>query len=229
MNSTDGESPVKGKDALAMGFIFIALGVWGVVLVLWRAAYSSQPGWYFYPPLQDWQVWLVAIPLLLLGAWMLAIARRLRRRERETGRVDCAGGAGVSQTAVDEKTTVRVQLETDSQQATEATLPDVEAAIRALDGATRTLVVVLLDDGQRLTVAGGPARCVVEIDVDGQHRHAVVEPCVDDEPVQLCAGGQTADFPAKLCVPRNSAIEAARAFVLEAGARSEFLTWSVES
>lgn len=111
----------------------------------------------------------------------------------------------------------------------DATLHDVEAAVRGLDGGERTLVVVELPSGKTLTVGGGPDRVVAEIaEIDGGH-WCVVDPRQPDGTVALIVGGERVDPPARLCIEKDAALEAVRTFVAEDGARSPRLEWSAEA
>ena len=108
-------------------------------------------------------------------------------------------------------------------------LGDVETAVRALNGIDRTLVTIELDTGATLTVGGGPQEFVAEVSVSDTERWAVVDPTRDEQPIDLVVGGQSVDYPARLCISRENALEAARVFMTEHGFRSSRLRWSVES
>lgn len=111
----------------------------------------------------------------------------------------------------------------------DATLREVEAAIRQLDGVTWTLVVVEDPSGRTLTIGGGPRRFVVEAADDATHRFAVVDPKRGGGRIDVVVGGQLVDYPARVCVTLEVALAAARVFAEQAGARDPQLTWAVES
>lgn len=111
----------------------------------------------------------------------------------------------------------------------DATLRDVEEAIRQLDGVTWTLVHVEESTGRTLTIGGGPLRFVVEAADDPAHRFAVVDPSRGGGRIDLVIGGQLVDYPARVCVTVDVALAAARAFTEQAGARDPGLTWADES
>ena len=110
-----------------------------------------------------------------------------------------------------------------------ATVQDVEAAIQALDGVDTTLLIVEILSGKSLTIGGGPERFVAEIAEDSHHRWTVVEPDNGDESIELVVGGQLVDYPARVCVTVKAALEAARTFMEQDGARSPRVVWSVET
>ena len=121
-------------------------------------------------------------------------------------------------------------LHLDDQVNPDATLHEVELAIRALDSARHTLVLVELPSGKSLTIGGGPNRFVTELsEADFRTRWAVIDPTRGDEPTNLVVGGQLVDYPARLCVDIHAVLAAARAFVSQDGARNQELTWSVET
>jgi len=111
----------------------------------------------------------------------------------------------------------------------EATLLDVEKAIRHLDGAQHTLVLVELSSGETITVGGGPRRFVVELAESTTDRWCVVDPTEGEHPIELVVGGSLAGYPARLCVDLDVALEAALTFVSRRGARSARLVWSQET
>jgi len=122
-----------------------------------------------------------------------------------------------------------ITLHLDEQIRTDATVQDVEAAVRNLDGAQRTLVVVELPSGQTLTIGGGPERFVAEVAESDTVRWATIDPTQGQEPIDLVVGGQLVDYPARVCVSKQVVLDAVRAFVQQNGLRSPNLTWSVET
>ena len=122
-----------------------------------------------------------------------------------------------------------ITLHLDEQIRTDATVQDVEAAVRNLDGAQRTLVVVELPSGQTLTIGAGPERFVAEVAESDTVRWATIDPTQGQEPIDLVVGGQLVDYPARVCVSKQVVLDAVRAFVQQNGLRSPNLTWSVET
>jgi hypothetical protein len=110
-----------------------------------------------------------------------------------------------------------------------SSLPQIEAAVRSLDGADHTLVVVELQSGQTITVGGGPDKFVVEVAESRTKRWCVIDPRRPEGRVELVMGGELIDPPARLCVGRDAVLDAVRTFVSENGARSARLVWSVET
>jgi hypothetical protein len=111
----------------------------------------------------------------------------------------------------------------------DASLPDIEMALRSLDGADHTLLVVELSSGATITVGGGPDRFVVEVAQNEHDRWSLFDPRRPEGTVNLVVGGELVEPPARLCVDREAALEAVRTFVSENGARSSRLQWSVET
>jgi len=122
-----------------------------------------------------------------------------------------------------------VTLHVDDQIKADATIQDVEAAVRGLDGDQRTLILVELGSGQTLTIGGGPDRFVAEVTESDTERWATIDPTQGNEPVDLVVGGQLVDYPARVCVSREIVLDAVRAFVQANGQRSPNVTWSVET
>jgi hypothetical protein len=110
-----------------------------------------------------------------------------------------------------------------------ATIQDVEAAVRSLDGAQRTLVLIELPSGQTLTIRGGPERFVAEVAESDTVRWATIDPTQGDESIDLVVGGQLADYPGRVCVTKQIVLDAVRAFVQQNGLRNPNLTWSIET
>jgi hypothetical protein len=120
-----------------------------------------------------------------------------------------------------------IALYVDGQVDLDASLPDIETAVRSLNGADRTLLVVELPSGATITVGGGPDRFVVEVAGNENDRWNVLDPRSPEGRVDLVVGGEVVDAPARLCVDREVALEAVRTFVSENGARSPRLQWTL--
>jgi hypothetical protein len=104
----------------------------------------------------------------------------------------------------------------------DASLADIEAAVLGLDGAEHTLVVVELP-----SLGGGPDTFVAEVGDTAHGRWTVQDPGRPEGRVALVVGGERVDPPARLCVDRETALEAVRTFVSGNGARSTRLQWTV--
>ncbi len=122
-----------------------------------------------------------------------------------------------------------ITLHLDDEIKPDATIQDVEAAVRGLDGARRTLIRIELPSGQALTVGGGPDRFVAEVAESDTIRWATVDLTQGDDPVDLVVGGQLAGYPARVCVTKQTALDAVRTFVQQNGLRNPNLSWSVET
>ena len=105
----------------------------------------------------------------------------------------------------------------------------IETAVRSLDGAERSLVVVELPSGATITVGGGPSRFVVEVADDQNARWTVLDPRRPDGRIELVVGGERVDLPARVGVDGDAVLEAVRSFVAENGARSARLQWSADT
>jgi hypothetical protein len=110
----------------------------------------------------------------------------------------------------------------------DASLADIEAAVRSLDGEGHTLVVVELPSGKTITVGGGPDKFVTEVTEGPRERWCVIDPRRPEGRRELVVGGEVVDPPARLCIDRAAALDAVLTFVSENGARSARLVWSVE-
>lgn len=111
----------------------------------------------------------------------------------------------------------------------DASLQDIETAVRGLDGGAHTLVVVELPSGQTITVGGGPSRFVAEVAASKTEHWCVVDPGVSEGTVALVVGGEVVEAPAHVCIGGEAALEAALTFASGNGARSDRLSWSSET
>ena len=102
----------------------------------------------------------------------------------------------------------------------DASLQDIETAVRGLDGSAHTLVVVELPPGQTITVGGGPSRFVAEVAASKTEHWCVVDPGVSEGTVALVVGGEVVEAPAHVCIGGEAALEAALTFASGNGARS---------
>lgn len=113
-------------------------------------------------------------------------------------------------------------------------LEQVSAAIRALDGRQRTLVTLEAGAGAFMGISGGGDNYVITATYDNQEffdltRHDV--PSIDDDDqdsaddsVEIIAGGQIMDVPARQCVGLDIALRMAQTFADE-GTLDPSATW----
>jgi hypothetical protein len=91
--------------------------------------------------------------------------------------------------------------------------PQIEAAIRALDGERRTMVTLGADGESHLTVGGGSSnRYVVYLTFDNMHFLNLLSRDRADKMVTLFVGGQDGPFPGNTVVDLTLALRAAKAF-----------------
>jgi hypothetical protein len=119
-----------------------------------------------------------------------------------------------------------IALYVDGEVDLDATLDDVEAAVRALNGAEHSLVVLELPSGKTVTLGGGPDRFVAEVAASATERWCAVNPRAAAGTVTLVMGGDVVEPPARLCIDRTAALEAALTFASQDGALSRRLPWS---
>jgi hypothetical protein len=103
----------------------------------------------------------------------------------------------------------------------------VASQIQALDGKNRTLVV--LQRGQSsIMIGGGPDYCICVVTLaDGRMFNAADISKVPDKDVEIKAGGQFGEYPAKYAVHKNVATRAAEVF-FQNGMVDTGLTWESE-
>jgi hypothetical protein len=108
------------------------------------------------------------------------------------------------------------------------TLEQVEAAIRHLDGQSRTSIGLETVGAAYMGVGGGhEGRYVVFATYDNATFYNLADPVsgsAADAPIRLNVGGQAGDYPARLCVRLDTAILAARTFAAD-GTLEGSLSW----
>lgn len=105
----------------------------------------------------------------------------------------------------------------------------IEAAIRELDGKSKTMVTLGTNDETYMTIGGGQSgKYVVTVTFDNFDFYTLVDLSKPDEIEQLVVGGQEGNYPAKMCVDLLSCRLAARTFV-QSGKLDELLAWQEES
>ena len=101
----------------------------------------------------------------------------------------------------------------------------IEAAIRELNGKSKTLVTLGVDDETYMTIGGGEAgKYVVSVTFDNINFHNLVDLSKSDGTEKLVVGGQEGIYPAKMCVDLLRCLLAARTFA-ESGKLDELLCW----
>ena len=125
-----------------------------------------------------------------------------------------------------------VILQREDQVQKDVGIEDIDAAIRNLDGVYRTLVIIELTSGQTLTIGGGPETFVVECSLTDTERWCVINATSAtgaSRSIDLVVGGQLVDYPARLCVGLDAALDASHVFVNENGNLSPRQYWSDET
>ena len=104
-------------------------------------------------------------------------------------------------------------------------------AIDRLNGKNHTLVILTLDDGTMMNIGGGNDGLYVvhvAIDID-RELFNLVDPTKSPEAVvDVVAGGQAGEYPARQAVDKDTVIRAAREFAVN-GTMSSELTWESQS
>lgn len=100
-------------------------------------------------------------------------------------------------------------------------------ALLELDGQEKTLTCLEAPNGAALMIAGGnDGRYLVNLllDPETQQGHVLTDPAETGADVELCCGGQTAEYPAHWCVNLRLVLDAAHQFVAH-GEMSPHLLW----
>ncbi len=111
----------------------------------------------------------------------------------------------------------------------------IEAAIRELDGKSKTLVTLGADDSEALatlgasdtymTIGGGGAgKYVVSVTFDNISFYNLVDLSKPDRTEKLVVGGQEGIYPSKMCVDLLRCLLAARTFS-ESGKLDPLVSW----
>ncbi len=101
----------------------------------------------------------------------------------------------------------------------------IEAAISQLDGCNKTLVTLETEGEPHMSVGGGKGKYVVYLTFDNEQFHYVIGPSKSEAEENLMVGGQEGTYPTRLCVDREAALKAAKAFA-ERGAMEKSVTWA---
>ncbi|MEC4814485.1 MAG: Imm1 family immunity protein [Scytonema sp. PMC 1069.18] len=101
----------------------------------------------------------------------------------------------------------------------------IEAAIRELNGDSKTLVTLGADDESYMSVGGGHlGKYVVTVTFDNFHFYVLVDLTKPDSKEKLVVGGQEGIYSAKMCVDLLHCLLAARTFT-ESGKLDPLLSW----
>ncbi|HYF75584.1 MAG TPA: Imm1 family immunity protein [Symbiobacteriaceae bacterium] len=100
-------------------------------------------------------------------------------------------------------------------------------ALLAMDGQERTLACLGAPDGTALMIGGGnDGRYLVNFlaATETQESYVLTDPTAVGTTVELCCGGQTAEYPAHWCVDFRLVLDAAHYFINDGGMAPE-RTW----
>jgi hypothetical protein len=101
----------------------------------------------------------------------------------------------------------------------------IEEAIRKLDGKSKTLVTLGVDDETYMMIGGGESgKYIVSVTFDNISFHNLVDLSKPDETQKLVVGGQEGIYTAKVCVDLLPCLVAARTFA-ESGKLDTLLSW----
>lgn len=101
----------------------------------------------------------------------------------------------------------------------------IEAAIRELDGKSRTLVTLGVEEDTYMTIGGGESgKYVVSVTFDNISFLNLVDLSKTDTTEKLVVGGQQGIYQSKMCVDLLPALVAARTFA-ESGKLDSLLSW----
>lgn len=101
----------------------------------------------------------------------------------------------------------------------------IEAAIRDLDGKSKTLVTLKSDDETYMNIGGSKSgKYVVNATFNNTKFYILVNLSKSDEIENFVVGGQQVNYPAKMCVDLLHCLLAARTFT-ESGKLEPLLSW----
>jgi hypothetical protein len=99
-------------------------------------------------------------------------------------------------------------------------------ALLAMDGQEKTLTCLGAQDGTTLMIGGGNGgRYLVNFLTasETQESYVLINPTAVGTDVELCCGGQTAEYPAHWCVDFRMVLDAAHSFINDGGMAPERL------
>lgn len=100
----------------------------------------------------------------------------------------------------------------------------IEAAIRELDGESKTLVTLGADEDTYMSIGGGAGKYIVTVKLNKFDFYVLVDLSKSDEIEKLVVGGQEGTYSANNCVELLPCLLAARTFV-ELGKLDDLLSW----
>ncbi len=105
---------------------------------------------------------------------------------------------------------------------------EIKTAITELDGHSKTLVTIAIDDEQYLTIGGGKlGKYVVSVTFDNMTFYHLINPQKYTQVQKLIIGGQLGNYPDKICIDLNTAILATKTFA-ETGEMDRSLVWEID-
>ncbi len=108
------------------------------------------------------------------------------------------------------------------------TWSQIEQAIRELDGKSKTLVTLGVDDECYMSIGGGESgKYIVNVTFDNVSFYNLVDPSKPDAIEKLVVGGQEGNYSAKICVNLETTLLAAQTFTLS-GKLQISLSWEEE-
>jgi hypothetical protein len=103
--------------------------------------------------------------------------------------------------------------------------PQIESAIRGLDGARNSLITLSIGEPvPHMAIGGGPDGYIVYITFDNKSFSTLADPTIGPGTVELVAGGQSGKYQKKNVVSLAFALQAAKVFALS-GTLDSGLTW----
>ena len=108
------------------------------------------------------------------------------------------------------------------------TWSQIEQAIRELDGKSKTLVTLGVDDECYMSIGGGESgKYIVNVTFDNVRFHNLVDPSKPDGIDKLVVGGQEGNYSAKMSVNLETTLLAAQIFTVS-GKLQISLFWEEE-
>jgi hypothetical protein len=100
----------------------------------------------------------------------------------------------------------------------------IETAIRELDGESKTLVTLGIDEDTFMSIGGGANKYIVTVTFDNCNFYVLIGSLKSEQIQTLVVGGQNGNYPANKCVDLLHCLLAARTFT-ESRKMDTLLTW----
>jgi Immunity protein Imm1 len=100
----------------------------------------------------------------------------------------------------------------------------IETAIRELDGESKTLITLGIDEDTYMSIGGGANKYIVTVTFDNSNFHVLIDSPKSEQIQTLVVGGQNGNYSANQCVDLLHCLLAARTFT-ESGKLDTLLTW----